>query len=117
MTEWEVLHSCLIKHSGSSSYPDQRLGHRGFGLYEVLRTIYLSKGTFEIRSGRVHGYRDFGRNAYRLLREEADDKNRPNFPKEKLLDFVKKYVSVPSKNQLIVGTAVRVSIPLGGPGH
>lgn len=109
--EWKVLHNCLERHY----YPgllDNRAGHRALGLYEVLRGIQALNGRIEIRTGRLFAYRTF-------LDGEIQAKMRPRaefahlaWPVPKLLDVEKKYRAIPSENEPLVGSSVRIIIPL-----
>lgn len=109
--EWKVLHNCLERHY----YPelqDHRAGHRALGLYEVLRAIQSLKGWIEIRTGRLYAYRTF-------LEGELQAQMRPRaefshfaWPVPRLLDVGRKYLARPSENELLVGSSVRIIIPL-----
>jgi hypothetical protein len=48
--EWQVLHNCLERHY-FPQLADGRPGHRGMGLYEVLRALQVLKGRIEFRTG------------------------------------------------------------------
>jgi hypothetical protein len=109
--EWKVLHNCLERHF----YPelqDHRSGHRALGLYEVLRAIQALKGRIEIRTGRLFAYRTF-------LDGQLQAQMRPRaayahlaWPVPKLLDTLS-HRSKPTGHELLVGSSVRIIVPLG----
>jgi len=109
--EWKVLHNCLERHY----YPellDSRAGHRALGLYEVLRGLQSLHGRIEIRTGRLFAYRTF-------LDGELQAKMKPraayahfSWPAPKLLDVGKRYRAQPSEHEFLVGSSVRIIIPL-----
>jgi hypothetical protein len=82
------------------------------GLYEVLRALQYLKGKFEVRSGRVYGFRTFLEGETQFQIEAASSPTRPGMPKPVLLDQQKQFVRVPSPNGMVVGAAIRVLIPL-----
>ena len=109
--EWKVLHNCLERHY----YPeltDNRAGHRAMGLYEVLRAIQSLKGRVEIRTGRLYAYRTFLDGQVQAQMQPMAAMAHLAWPKPMLLDVEKKYVAVPSKHDALVGTSVRVVVPL-----
>jgi len=109
--EWKVLHNCLERHY----YPelaDNRAGHRAMGLYEVLRAIQSLKGRVEIRTGRLYAYRTFLDGQIQAQMQPMAAMAHLAWPKPRLLDVGKKYVAVPSKHDALVGTSVRVVVPL-----
>lgn len=109
--EWKVLHNCLERHY----YPelaDSRAGHRAMGLYEVLRAIQSLKGRVEIRTGRLYAYRTFLDGQVQAQMQPMAAMAHLAWPKPRLLDVEKKYVAVPSKHDTLVGTSVRVVVPL-----
>eukprot|EP00456_Euglypha_rotunda_P016345 TRINITY_DN15397_c0_g1_i11.p1 TRINITY_DN15397_c0_g1~~TRINITY_DN15397_c0_g1_i11.p1 ORF type:complete len:392 (+),score=35.63 TRINITY_DN15397_c0_g1_i11:445-1620(+) len=109
--EWKVLHNCLERHY----YPelnDGRAGHRAMGLYEVLRAIQSLKGRIEIRTGRLYAYRTFLDGQIQAQMQPMAEMAHLAWPKPRLLDVEKKYVAVPSEHDLLVGTSVRVVVPL-----
>lgn len=109
--EWKVLHNCLERHY----YPnvvDNRAGHRAMGLFEVLRAIQSLKGRIEIRTGRLYAYRTF-------LDGELQAQMRPKaefthfaWPKPRLLDVEKKYLARPTEQEPLIGSSVRILVPL-----
>lgn len=109
--EWKVLHNCLERHY----YPgllDNRAGHRALGLYEVLRGLQSLHGRIEIRTGRLFAYRTF-------LHGELQARMKPRaayahfaWPVPKLLDVEKRYRAHPSEHEFLVGSSVRIVIPL-----
>lgn len=109
--EWKVLHNCLERHY----YPellDNRAGHRALGLYEVLRGLQSLHGRIEVRTGRLFAYRTF-------LDGELQAKMKPRaayshfaWPVPKLLDVEKKYRAQPSEHEFLVGSSVRIIVPL-----
>jgi hypothetical protein len=109
--EQAILLKCLGRHS-EESIPDPRSGHRGYGLYEVLRALKLMQGMFEIRTGRIHGYRTFLQGELRLQLEPDSSETRPGMPKATLLDVTSKYLVKPTPQQLVRGSVVRVVVPL-----
>lgn len=111
--EWSVLHKCLQRHyalEGITS--DLRQGHTGMGLYEVLRALQFLKGKIEVRSGRIYGSRTFLSGETQFKLEPSNSKTRPGMPKPLFLDKNLKYVSIPTANEQLVGSAIRVLIPL-----
>lgn len=109
--EWKVLHNCLERHY----YPeltDGRAGHRAMGLYEVLRAIQALKGRVEIRTGRLYAYRTFLDGQVQAQMQPMAAMAHLAWPKPRLLDVEKKYVAVPSEQDALVGTSVRVVVPL-----
>jgi hypothetical protein len=111
MTEQAILLKCLERHS-ENAIPDSRPGHRGLGLYEVLRAVKMMQGLFEVRTGRLHGYRSFLQGELRLQLEPETSKTRPGMPKASLLDVRGKYVTRPTAQELVRGSVVRVVVPL-----
>jgi hypothetical protein len=109
--EWKVVHSCLERHY-EPGLTDVRQAHRGMGLYEVLRALQLLRGSIEIRTGRIYGYRTFMEGEFKFKMEPANSATRPGMPKPQLLDFERRYVAVPSEHELLVGSSVRVIVPL-----
>jgi hypothetical protein len=110
--EWQVVHKCLERHYSGATLPDSRTGHTGMGLYEVLRALQYLKGKFEVRSGRVYGFRTFLEGETQFQVESTNSSMRPGMPKPVLLDQKKQFVRVPSPNEMVVGAAIRVLIPL-----
>jgi hypothetical protein len=110
-TEYAILLKCLERHS-ESAIPDPRPGHRGLGLYEVLRALKMMQGMFEVRTGRIHGYRSFLQGELRLQLEPESSDTRPGMPKASLLDVPSKYLPRPTQQELVRGSLVRVVIPL-----
>lgn len=109
--EWKVLHNCLERHY----YPelkDSRAGHRAMGLYEVLRALQTLKGRVEIRTGHLFAYRTFLDGQVQAQMQPMAAMAHLAWPKPRLLDVEKKYVAVPSKQDALVGTSVRVVVPL-----
>lgn len=106
-----ALHECLKRHFDPSSIPRSAEGHRGLGLYEVLRNLLLLEGWFEIRTGRLHVYRTFLKGDMRLQRE-PENSSRPNMPKEMLLDWTKRYSGDPTEHRPLIGSSIRILIPL-----
>ncbi|MDP3832585.1 MAG: hypothetical protein Q8Q82_01390 [Hydrogenophaga sp.] len=109
--EWKVLHNCLERHY-YSNIADNRAGHRAMGLYEVLRAIQSLKGRIEIRTGRLYAYRTF-------LDGELQAQMRPKaefahyaWPAPRLLDIGRKYIAKPSEQEPLVGSSVRIVVPL-----
>lgn len=109
--EWKVIHACLERHY-EPGLTDIRQGHRGMGLYEVLRALQLLRGAIEVRTGRIHGYRSFMEGEFKFKMEPASSPTRPGMPKPQLLDVQRKYVAVPSKHEPLVGSSIRVIVPL-----
>ncbi len=109
--EWQVLHNCLERHY-FPQLADGRPGHRGMGLYEVLRALQSLKGRIEFRTGRLYAYRTF-------LDGELQAQMKPKaplahlaWPEPRLLDYDKKYVAIPTEHESLVGSSVRIIIPL-----
>jgi hypothetical protein len=82
------------------------------GLYEVLRAIQSLKGRVEIRTGRLFAYRTFLDGQVQAQMQPMATMAHFAWPKPRLLDVEKKYVAVPSKQDALVGTSVRVVVPL-----
>jgi hypothetical protein len=110
--EWQIIHKCLERHYSGALVPDSRVGHTGMGLYEVLRALQYLRGKFEVRSGRLYGTRSFLEGETQFQIEPTTSKTRPGMPKPVLLDQKKQFVRVPSPNELVIGAAIRVLIPL-----
>ncbi|MCR5882970.1 hypothetical protein LRS03_08920 [Rhizobacter sp. J219] len=109
--EWQVLHNCLERHY-FPKLADGRPGHRGMGLYEVLRALQVLKGRIEFRTGRLYAYRTF-------LQGELQAQMKPKaplahlaWPEPRLLDHDKKYVAIPTQHEVLVGSSVRIIVPL-----
>lgn len=109
--EWQVLHNCLERHY-FPELKDGRPGHRGLGLYEVLRALQVLKGRIEFRTGRLYCYRTF-------LEGELQAQMKPKaplahlaWPEPRLLDVDKKYVAIPTLHEQLVGSSVRILVPL-----
>lgn len=109
--EWEVLHNCLERHY-FPKLADGRPGHRGLGLYEVLRALQVLKGRIEFRTGRLYAYRTF-------LEWELQAQMKPKaplahlaWPEPRLLDVGRKYVAIPTEHERLVGSSVRIIVPL-----
>ena len=110
-TEYAILLKCLARHS-EKAIPDPRPGHRGMGLYEVLRALKSMQGMLEVRTGRIHGYRSFLEGELRLQLEPESSKTRPGMPKASLLDVDRKLVTRFTPRELLRGSVVRVVVPL-----
>jgi hypothetical protein len=107
-TEYAIVMKCLERHSEHvRAIPDPRPGHRGMGLYEVLRALKMMQGMLEIRTGRIHGYRSFLEGELRIQLEPETSDTRPGMPKASLLDVDRKVTSYPFPRDL-----VRVVVPL-----
>lgn len=109
--EWQVLHNCLERHY-FPQLADGRPGHRGMGLYDVLRALQVLKGRIEFRTGRLYAYRTF-------LEGELQAQMKPKaplahfaWPEPRLLDVDKKYVAIPTAHEKLVGSSVRIIVPL-----
>jgi hypothetical protein len=112
-TEYAVVLKCLSRHSANGrDIPDSRPGHRGMGLYEVLRALKMMQGMLEVRTGRVHGYRSFLEGEIRLQLEPDSSIKRPGMPKVSLLDVDRKVVFFPAPREMVRGSVVRVVVPL-----
>lgn len=109
--EWDIMRKCLERHH-DDAIPDVRSSHQGMGLYEVLRVLNRLKGRLEVRSGRTHGYRTFEPGEYKLQHESSEFAKRPGMPKAVLLDVKRRFVTVPSINEALVGASIRVIVPL-----
>lgn len=110
-TEYAIVLKCLARHS-ESAIPDPRPGHRGMGLYEVLRALKTMQGLLEIRTGRIHGYRSFLEGELKIQMEPESSKVRPGMPKASLLDVDRKVFTRPAVRELVRGSVVRVVVPL-----
>lgn len=110
-TEYAVVLKCLERHS-ENAIPDPRPGHRGMGLYEVLRALKMMQGMLEVRTGRIHGYRSFLEGELRMQLEPETSESRPGMPKASLLDVDKKMLKYPAPRALVRGSVVRVVVPL-----
>jgi hypothetical protein len=109
--EWKVVHACLERHY-EPGLNDVRKAHRGMGLYEVLRALQMLRGAMEVRTGRVFGYRTFMEGDLRFKMEPATSTSRPGMPKPQLLDVDRRIVAVPTEHELLVGSSIRVIVPL-----
>jgi hypothetical protein len=109
--EWDVVHKCLERHYDDGD-PNFRPSHRAMGLYEVLRALKMVNGILEVRSGRTYGYRTFAPGEMQFQLESSASSKRPNMPKPVLLDHTRKYVTVPTAHEYVVGSSIRVIIPL-----
>lgn len=109
--EYAIVLKCLGRHS-ENAVPDPRPGHRGMGLYEVLRAMKMMQGMFEVRTGRIHGYRSFLDGELRIQLEPDTSENRPGMPRASLLDVDRKLVPYPAPRELVRGSVVRVVVPL-----
>lgn len=110
--EWRVLHKCLERHF-DEDIPDQRPVHRALGLAEVLRSLQTLTGRIEIRTGRTFGYRTFIEGELQAqMQPPGSVWSRFRWPRPKLLDMTKRVVAVPTAHEDIVGSAIRVIIPL-----
>jgi hypothetical protein len=116
--EWRVVHRCLERHYDEAAsqeipmLPDTRAAHTGMGLYEVLRALQFLKGKFEVRSGRTYGFRTFLEGETQFQIESSTSNTRPGMPRPVLLDNGLKFVRKPTPNEMLVGSTVRVLIPL-----
>jgi hypothetical protein len=110
--EWRVLHKCLERHF-DESIPESRPEHRALGLAEVLRALQTLAGRIEIRTGRTFGYRTFIDGQLQAqMQPLGSEWSRFAWPKPKLLDLTKKVVAIPTTHEDIVGSAIRVVVPL-----
>lgn len=110
--EWKVFHNCLERHH-DPELRDLRAAHRGMGLAEVLRALQQLEGRIEIRTGRLFAQRTFlPGELHALMAPFSSPWAHRRQPVPKMLDYQKKYVGVPTKHHPVVGTAVRVIIPL-----
>ncbi|MDO9436014.1 hypothetical protein [Hydrogenophaga sp.] len=110
-TEYAIVLKCLERHS-ENAIPDSRPGHRGMGLYEVLRALKMMQGMLEVRTGRIHGYRSFLEGELRVQLEPQTSETRPGMPKASLLDVDRKMLKYPAPRDLVRGSVVRVVVPL-----
>jgi hypothetical protein len=110
-TEYAIVLKCLARHS-EAAIPDPRPGHRGMGLYEVLRALKMMQGLLEVRTGRIHGYRSFLEGELKIQLEPENSKTRPGMPKASLLDVDRKLTTRPALRELVRGCVVRVVVPL-----
>lgn len=110
-TEYAIVLKCLERHS-ENAIPDSRPGHRGMGLYEVLRALKMMQGMLEVRTGRIHGYRSFLEGELRIQLEPETSETRPGMPKASLLDVDRKMLKYPAARDLVRGSVVRVVVPL-----
>lgn len=112
-TEYAIVLKCLERHSDKAkNIPDSRPGHRGMGLYEVLRALKSMQGMIEVRTGRIHGYRSFLEGELRIQFEPETSETRPGMPRASLLDVDRKVASFPASRDLVRGSVVRVVVPL-----
>lgn len=112
-TEYAIVLKCLSRHSeNGKDIPDARPGHRGMGLYEVLRALKDMQGMLEVRTGRVHGYRSFLEGEARIQLEPDSSSTRPGKPKVSLLDVDRKVIFFPAPREIVRGSVVRVVVPL-----
>jgi len=112
VAEWRVLHNCLERHY-HPELADGRPGHRAMGLYEVLRAIQALKGRIEFRTGRLYAYRTFLDGELQTQMQPKTEFAHLAWPKPRLVDVDKKYFAIPSEHEGLVGTSVRVIVPLG----
>jgi hypothetical protein len=111
--EWRVLHKCLERHF-DEAIPDLRPAHRALGLAEVLRSLQTLTGRIEIRTGRTFGYRTFIEGQLQAqMQPLGSEWSRFRWPRPRLLDMTKSVVAVPTAHEDLVGSAIRVIIPLG----
>lgn len=111
--EWRVLHKCLERHF-DEDIPDLRPAHRALGLAEVLRSLQTLTGRIEVRTGRTFGYRTFIEGQLQAQMQPLGSKwSRFRWPRPRLLDVTKSVVAVPTAHEDLVGSAIRVIIPLG----
>ena len=110
--EWQVLHNCLERHY-FPDVDDGRAGHRAMGLTEVLRSVQALRGRIEVRTGRLYAYRTFMDGDLQAQMEEVSSRfAHISWPRPRMLDVEKRYVAIPSSHDIVVGTAVRVVVPL-----
>lgn len=110
--EWKVLHNCLERHY-FAGVEDKRPSHRAMGLAEVLRALQALKGRIDVRTGRLFAYRTFMDGDLQAQMEELSSPLAHfAFPKPKMLDVEKKYLAIPSEHEEVIGSAVRVVVPL-----
>ena len=109
--EWKVLHNCLERHY-HPELTDHRSSHRALGLYEVLRAIQSLKGRIEIRTGRLFAYRTFLDGELQAQMQPRAAYSHLAWPVPRLLDVGKKYVANPSVNERLLGSSVRIIVPL-----
>ena len=110
--EWQVLHNCLERHY-FPDVDDGRAGHRAMGLTEVLRSVQALRGRIEVRTGRLYAYRTFMDGDLQAQMEEVTSRfAHISWPRPRMLDVEKRYVAIPSSHDIMVGTAVRVVVPL-----
>lgn len=111
--EWKVLHNCLERHY-NPEVPDQRSSHRGLGLNEVLRSLQSLRGMLEIRTGRLFAYRSFveGEIQPQMQTNPSDWTPIRIWPKPVLLDTAKRYVAQPTEHEELIGSSVRILVPL-----
>ena len=111
--EWKVLHNCLERHY-FAGVEDKRPSHRAMGLAEVLRALQALKGRIDVRTGRLFAYRTFMEGDLQAQMEELSSPMAHfAFPRPKMLDVEKKYLAIPSAHEKVIGSAVRVVVPLG----
>lgn len=110
--EWRVLHKCLERHF-DDTIPDARSEHRALGLAEVLKKLQTLAGRIEIRTGRTFGYRTFIDGEFQVGMQQSDSEwSRFKWPRPTLLDLTKKLVAIPTAHEDILGSAIRVIVPL-----
>lgn len=111
--EWKVLHNCLERHY-NPELPDQRSSHRGMGLNEVLRSLQSLGGSLEIRTGRLFAYRSFVEGELQPQMQINPSEWTPVhiWPKPVLLDTAKRYVAQPTEHEQLIGSSVRILVPL-----
>lgn len=109
--EWQVLHNCLERHY-FPQLADGRPGHRGMGLYEVLRALQVLKGRIEFRTGRIYAYRTFLEGELQAQMKSKAPLAHLAWPEPRLLDVDKKYVAIPTAHEKLAGSSVRIIVPL-----
>lgn len=110
--EWKVMHKCFSRHFDPLQV-DHRQRQRGMGLYEVLRALQELKGSIEVRTGRLFAYRSFFEGELLpQMRPPSGPWARVSFPKPVLLDVQNRLMPRPTGHDTVVGTAVRIVVPL-----
>lgn len=110
--EWKVMHKCFSRHFDPAQI-DHRQRQRGMGLYEVLRALQELKGSIEVRTGRLFAYRSFFEGAILpQMRPPSGPWARIRLPKPVLLDVQNRLTPRPTENDVVVGAALRILVPL-----
>lgn len=102
--ELDAVLNCLTK-GGSTT---DRFA-RGFGLWNVLQELRALRGFIRIRTGRIHGYREFESKRDAALKDRGQ---LVGTPKEVLNDWNRPLLTAPSEYPKVTGTLISVLLPM-----